>query len=196
MVMFLFKNNLLDCLFDVLGLNTIVDDLLGNLLGYNLVGGLLGGGSSGSSSGSYYGYTVGSSSGSTGGSVVVDKPIFNPVTQILTCPVILDVDVDLGCLLSVDLDVLLFSSSNVLVSQVIPVSFSGIAGEIAYVDIDLHGLDLDADLILRLGLLNLHLDLDLDLDLNLCDIQLFNFVDGLLTTIVVLVDQLLDGLLG
>jgi hypothetical protein len=83
---------------------------------------------------------------------------------------------DLGCLLSVDLDVLLFSSSNVLVSQVIPVSFSGIAGEVAYVDIDLHGLDLDADLILRLGLLNLHLDLDLDLSLNLCETLLMVYL--------------------
>jgi hypothetical protein len=44
--------------------------------------------------------------------------------------------------------------------------------------------------------LDLDLDLDLDLNLNLCGIQLYNFVDGLLTAIVALVDQLLDGLLG
>jgi hypothetical protein len=123
-------NNLLDCLFDVLGLNTIVDDLLGNLLGNNdLLGGLLGGGSSSGS--------TGSTGTSSSGSVVIDKPIFDPIPQILSCPILLDVDIDLGCVLNVDLEVLLFSSSNVLISQVIPVSLSGIAGEVAYVDIGL-----------------------------------------------------------
>lgn len=172
-------NNLLDNLLHILNLDSLTQNLLGSLPVGNLpvVGPLLGG------------------SNNNAGSVNVDKPIYNPYENTLTVPVVLLVDSDLPCGLGLNLNVMLFSNTNVLLNQVLPVHLSGVVGDVANVVVDLNGLDLDADLFVSLNLLGLQLDLDLDLQLDLCDIQLFNFVDGLLTQIVNLVDQLLGGLL-
>jgi hypothetical protein len=81
-------------------------------------------------------------------------------------------------------DLVLFSNANVLLHQVVPVNFLGLAGEVAQVVVDVSGLNLSSGVFVSVNLLGIHLALDLPIFLSLGNLELFCLLDGLLSPIL------------
>jgi hypothetical protein len=104
-------------------------------------------------------------------SISINQPVLDG--QTLNVFVSLNSNVELIQELNVDLSVLLFSNTMVKLDRVIPIHFSGHAGEVVRASIDLSGLNIDGNIMALLDL-----STDPQVNLTLADNQLFSLMNG------------------
>jgi hypothetical protein len=97
----------------------------------------------------------------------------------LNIDVSLDANIDLGCLVNVDLHVVIYSNVGNLLNQLLPCAFTGTDGEIVHITVDLSGLDISAGVYVFLELADL--DVALNVNLDLCSARLYTLLNGLLS---------------